>query len=44
VKSVSSWECARDDRYFRNELEDYDFPAQAIEESLSRLPETLRNA
>jgi len=26
------------DRYFRNELEDYDFPAEAIEESLAHLP------
>jgi len=32
------------DRYFNNELEDYEFPAEAIEESLSHLPEVLRNS
>ncbi len=32
------------DRYFNNELEDYAFPAEAIEESLSHLPGMLRNA
>ena len=37
VTSETSWKT-------RNELEDYDFPARAIEESLSRLPETLRKA
>ncbi len=31
------------DRYFNNELEDYEFPAEAIEESLLHLPEVLRN-
>jgi len=32
------------DRYFNNELEDYAFPAQAIEDSLAHLPGFLRNA
>lgn len=31
------------DRYLNNELEDYEFPVEAIEESLSHLPEMLRN-
>jgi hypothetical protein len=26
------------DRYFKGELEDYDYPAEAIEESLAHLP------
>lgn len=31
------------DRYLNNELEDYEFPVEAIEESLSHLPEVLRS-
>ena len=32
------------DRYLNNELEDYEFPVEAIEESLSHLPEVLRES
>jgi len=32
------------DSYFNNELEDYEFSAEAIEESLSHLPEVLRDS